>query len=102
MNDRKTEGLFDWSDHSTVTFTSWEFGKPAVSSEIKDCVLMRGEVCSIIECIRCTYYFNLHSLATLLGSLAATQCIYREPLKFKQSIRMENKNDDECFQLCLL
>uniref|UniRef100_A0AAX7UFB5 Mannose receptor, C type 1b n=1 Tax=Astatotilapia calliptera TaxID=8154 RepID=A0AAX7UFB5_ASTCA len=43
MNDRKTEGLFDWSDHSTVTFTSWEFGKPAVSSEIKDCVLMRGE-----------------------------------------------------------
>uniref|UniRef100_A0A3Q2WPT7 Mannose receptor, C type 1b n=1 Tax=Haplochromis burtoni TaxID=8153 RepID=A0A3Q2WPT7_HAPBU len=43
MNDRKTEGLFDWSDHSTVAFTSWEFGKPAGSSEIKDCVLMRGE-----------------------------------------------------------
>ncbi|XP_022613796.1 macrophage mannose receptor 1-like isoform X2 [Seriola dumerili] len=43
LNDRKTEGLFDWSDHSTVSFTSWEFGKVAVSTHIKDCVLIRGE-----------------------------------------------------------
>uniref|UniRef100_A0A3B4XF49 Mannose receptor, C type 1b n=1 Tax=Seriola lalandi dorsalis TaxID=1841481 RepID=A0A3B4XF49_SERLL len=43
LNDRKTEGLFDWSDHSTVSFTSWEFGKLAVSTDIKDCVLIRGE-----------------------------------------------------------
>nr|XP_046265193.1 macrophage mannose receptor 1-like isoform X2 [Scatophagus argus] len=43
LNDRKTERLFDWADQSTVTFTSWEFGKPAASSEIKDCVLMKGE-----------------------------------------------------------
>ncbi|XP_070700688.1 macrophage mannose receptor 1-like [Pempheris klunzingeri] len=41
LNDQKTEGLFDWIDHSTVSFTSWEFGKPAVSTDIKDCVLMR-------------------------------------------------------------
>lgn len=44
FNDRKTEGLFDWSDHSTVSFTSWEFGNPAASSDINDCVLIRGEV----------------------------------------------------------
>ncbi|XP_068427308.1 macrophage mannose receptor 1-like [Clinocottus analis] len=43
LNDRKTERLFEWSDHSTVSFTSWEFGKPAVSTDIKDCVLIRGE-----------------------------------------------------------
>ncbi|XP_071348975.1 macrophage mannose receptor 1-like isoform X1 [Trachinotus anak] len=43
LNDRKTEGLFDWIDHSTVSFTSWEFGKPAVSTDIQDCVLIRGE-----------------------------------------------------------
>ncbi|XP_040027915.2 macrophage mannose receptor 1 isoform X1 [Gasterosteus aculeatus] len=43
LNDRKTEGLFDWSDHSTVSFTSWEFGNPAASSDINDCVLIRGE-----------------------------------------------------------
>ncbi|XP_060901039.1 macrophage mannose receptor 1-like [Labrus mixtus] len=43
LNDRKTEKLFDWVDHSTVSFTSWEFGKPAVSTDINDCVLMRGE-----------------------------------------------------------
>ncbi|KAM4552770.1 macrophage mannose receptor 1-like isoform 2-T2 [Odontesthes bonariensis] len=43
LNDRKTEGLFDWSDHSTVSFTSWEFGKPGVSSEADDCVVIRGE-----------------------------------------------------------
>ncbi|XP_070774848.1 macrophage mannose receptor 1-like [Enoplosus armatus] len=43
LNDRQTERLFDWIDHSTVSFTSWEFGKPAVATDIKDCVLIRGE-----------------------------------------------------------
>ncbi|XP_038573591.1 macrophage mannose receptor 1-like [Micropterus salmoides] len=43
LNDRKTEGLFDWSDHTTVSFTSWEFGKPSGPFEIKDCVLISGE-----------------------------------------------------------
>uniref|UniRef100_A0A3Q3MC86 C-type lectin domain-containing protein n=1 Tax=Labrus bergylta TaxID=56723 RepID=A0A3Q3MC86_9LABR len=48
LNDRKTEKLFDWVDHSTVSFTSWEFGEPAVSTDINDCVLIRGEVSSLI------------------------------------------------------
>lgn len=48
LNDRRTEGLFDWSDHSTVSFTSWEYGKPTVSSDTEDCVLMREEVRTII------------------------------------------------------
>ncbi|XP_030257783.1 macrophage mannose receptor 1-like [Sparus aurata] len=43
LNDRRTEGLFDWSDHSTVSFTSWEYGKPAVSTDQEDCVLIKGE-----------------------------------------------------------
>ncbi|XP_071348972.1 macrophage mannose receptor 1-like [Trachinotus anak] len=43
LNDRKTEGLFDWIDHATVSFTSWEFGKPAVFTDQEDCVLIRGE-----------------------------------------------------------
>ncbi|XP_023259418.1 macrophage mannose receptor 1-like [Seriola lalandi dorsalis] len=43
LNDRKTEGLFDWSDQSTVSFTSWEYGKPAVSTAEEDCVLITGE-----------------------------------------------------------
>ncbi|KAM3604133.1 uncharacterized protein V6R79_006931 [Siganus canaliculatus] len=43
LNDKKTEGLFDWSDHSTVTFTSWQYGKPSVGTEADDCVLIRGE-----------------------------------------------------------
>ncbi|MEQ2266141.1 hypothetical protein XENORESO_019167, partial [Xenotaenia resolanae] len=42
LNDKKTEGLFDWTDHTTVTFTSWEFGRPAVATD-QDCVLIRGE-----------------------------------------------------------
>lgn len=44
LNDRKSEGLFEWADHSTVSFTSWESGKPDVSTEINDCILIRGEV----------------------------------------------------------
>ncbi|XP_035994263.1 macrophage mannose receptor 1 isoform X3 [Fundulus heteroclitus] len=43
LNDRQREGLFDWSDHSTVSFTSWEFGRPAVATDQEDCVLIRGE-----------------------------------------------------------
>ncbi|KAG8014277.1 Macrophage mannose receptor 1, partial [Nibea albiflora] len=43
LNDRKTEGLFDWSDHTTVSFTSWAYGKPVVISGPEDCVLIRGE-----------------------------------------------------------
>uniref|UniRef100_UPI0037E74650 macrophage mannose receptor 1-like n=1 Tax=Semicossyphus pulcher TaxID=241346 RepID=UPI0037E74650 len=42
LNDITIEGLFDWSDHSAVTFTSWEFGKPAVATDADDCVLIRG------------------------------------------------------------
>uniref|UniRef100_A0A8C7Z677 Mannose receptor, C type 1b n=1 Tax=Oryzias sinensis TaxID=183150 RepID=A0A8C7Z677_9TELE len=42
LNDRSTEGLFEWSDHSTVSFTSWEFGKPLKSTS-ENCVLLRGE-----------------------------------------------------------
>lgn len=44
LNDKKTEGLFDWSDQSTVSFTSWELGKPAATPGQEDCVLIRGEV----------------------------------------------------------
>ncbi|KAK5860193.1 hypothetical protein PBY51_021688 [Eleginops maclovinus] len=43
LNDKKTERLFDWIDHSDVTFTSWESGRPAVLSDPEDCVLIRGE-----------------------------------------------------------
>ncbi|XP_047223891.1 macrophage mannose receptor 1-like isoform X2 [Girardinichthys multiradiatus] len=43
LNDRQKEGLFDWSDHTTVRFTSWEFGRPAFATDQEDCVLIRGE-----------------------------------------------------------
>uniref|UniRef100_A0A674MUZ2 Mannose receptor, C type 1b n=1 Tax=Takifugu rubripes TaxID=31033 RepID=A0A674MUZ2_TAKRU len=43
FNDIKIEGLFDWSDHSSVSFTSWTFGKPDVSTDAEDCVLITGE-----------------------------------------------------------
>ncbi|XP_014899453.1 macrophage mannose receptor 1-like isoform X2 [Poecilia latipinna] len=43
LNDKKTEGLFDWTDHTTVTFTSWQFGKPQGGNNQNDCVLVRGE-----------------------------------------------------------
>ena len=44
LNDRKQEGLFDWIDHSTVLFTSWEKGSPKSSGANEDCVLIKGEV----------------------------------------------------------
>ncbi|KAM8838452.1 macrophage mannose receptor 1-like isoform 2-T2 [Synchiropus picturatus] len=50
LNDRKTEGLFEWSDHSTVTFITWEFGSPKFSSDVEDCVLMKGEMGNWADC----------------------------------------------------
>ncbi|XP_068459604.1 macrophage mannose receptor 1-like isoform X2 [Clinocottus analis] len=43
LNDIMTEGLFEWSDHSTVSFTSWDFGKPTVATDSDDCVLITGK-----------------------------------------------------------
>lgn len=44
LNDRQVEGLFDWTDHSTVRFTSWGYGNPQLKSDYEDCVFIRGEV----------------------------------------------------------
>lgn len=44
LNDRQVEGLFDWTDHSTVRFTSWGYGNPQLKSDQEDCVFIRGEV----------------------------------------------------------
>ncbi|TKS79617.1 Macrophage mannose receptor 1 [Collichthys lucidus] len=43
LNDIRTEGLFDWSDHSFVSFTSWAYGKPSLSADAVDCILIMGE-----------------------------------------------------------
>ncbi|XP_029970822.1 macrophage mannose receptor 1-like isoform X2 [Salarias fasciatus] len=43
LNDRTIEGLFDWSDHSAVSFTSWKYGEPAISSDTENCVLITGQ-----------------------------------------------------------
>uniref|UniRef100_A0AAX7UUH1 Mannose receptor, C type 1b n=1 Tax=Astatotilapia calliptera TaxID=8154 RepID=A0AAX7UUH1_ASTCA len=43
LNDRKRERLFVWSDHSPVSYTSWDSQEPTVTSEQEDCVLIRGE-----------------------------------------------------------
>lgn len=44
LNDRTTEGLFDWSDHSTVSFITWDNGEPDAATGTEDCVLIRGQV----------------------------------------------------------
>ncbi|KAM9845227.1 macrophage mannose receptor 1b [Aulostomus maculatus] len=44
LNDRKTEGFFEWSDQTTVSFTSWLYGSPSVFETDKDCVLIKGEL----------------------------------------------------------
>lgn len=51
LNDRRTEGLFEWSDAADVYFTSWEYGEPTLMTDDEDCVLIRGEVWGEIFCI---------------------------------------------------
>lgn len=40
--------LFEWSDHSHVTFTQWQTGEPSHATNLQeDCVLIRGKVTPI-------------------------------------------------------
>lgn len=49
LNDQRNQMLFEWSDHSHVTFTQWQSDEPshAVNHQ-EDCVLIRGKVLTII------------------------------------------------------
>uniref|UniRef100_A0A3Q3KI97 C-type lectin domain-containing protein n=1 Tax=Monopterus albus TaxID=43700 RepID=A0A3Q3KI97_MONAL len=45
LNDQRNQLLFEWSDHSHVTFTQWLTGEPSHVTNIQeDCVLIRGKV----------------------------------------------------------
>uniref|UniRef100_A0A669CF10 Macrophage mannose receptor 1 n=2 Tax=Oreochromis niloticus TaxID=8128 RepID=A0A669CF10_ORENI len=44
MNDQKNQMLFEWSDHSHVTFTQWQSDEPShFTSFREDCVLIQGK-----------------------------------------------------------
>ncbi|KAM7390313.1 hypothetical protein PAMA_008472 [Pampus argenteus] len=44
FNDQRNQMLFEWSDHSQVTFTQWETDEPShVTNLQEDCVLIRGQ-----------------------------------------------------------
>lgn len=45
LNDLKTTMFFEWSDHSSVPFVSWEINEPSHNADNEeDCVLIKGEV----------------------------------------------------------
>lgn len=49
MNDQKNQMLFEWSDHSHVTFTQWQSDEPShLTSFQEDCVLIQGKVAQIL------------------------------------------------------
>ncbi|KAM7369802.1 hypothetical protein PAMP_011093 [Pampus punctatissimus] len=44
LNDQRNQMLFEWSDHSHVTFTQWQTDEPShVTNLQEDCVLIRGQ-----------------------------------------------------------
>ncbi|XP_047424697.1 macrophage mannose receptor 1 [Mugil cephalus] len=44
LNDQRNQMLFEWSDHSHVTFTQWQSDEPSHASNFQeDCVLIRGK-----------------------------------------------------------
>uniref|UniRef100_A0A8C7Y9T5 Mannose receptor, C type 1a n=1 Tax=Oryzias sinensis TaxID=183150 RepID=A0A8C7Y9T5_9TELE len=44
FNDQRNQLLFEWSDHSQVTFTQWDTGEPShIINHQEDCVLIRGK-----------------------------------------------------------
>uniref|UniRef100_A0AAQ5X7Y7 Macrophage mannose receptor 1 n=1 Tax=Amphiprion ocellaris TaxID=80972 RepID=A0AAQ5X7Y7_AMPOC len=44
LNDQRNQMLFEWSDHTHVTFTQWLSGEPSHAMNFQeDCVLIRGK-----------------------------------------------------------
>ncbi|XP_002663014.2 macrophage mannose receptor 1 [Danio rerio] len=44
LNDQKTQNLFEWSDRTHVTFTTWLVGEPShFINRLEDCVLIKGK-----------------------------------------------------------
>ncbi|XP_068437743.1 macrophage mannose receptor 1 [Clinocottus analis] len=44
LNDLKNQMLFEWSDHSHVTFTQWQTDEPSHASNLQeDCVVITGK-----------------------------------------------------------
>uniref|UniRef100_A0A4W6CGU1 Mannose receptor C-type 1 n=1 Tax=Lates calcarifer TaxID=8187 RepID=A0A4W6CGU1_LATCA len=44
LNDQRNQMLFEWSDHSHVTFTQWQTDEPSHATNLQeDCVLIRGK-----------------------------------------------------------
>ncbi|XP_029003075.1 macrophage mannose receptor 1 [Betta splendens] len=44
LNDQRNQLLFEWSDHSHVTFTQWQTGEPSHATNFQeDCVLISGK-----------------------------------------------------------
>uniref|UniRef100_A0A665X210 Macrophage mannose receptor 1 n=1 Tax=Echeneis naucrates TaxID=173247 RepID=A0A665X210_ECHNA len=44
LNDRRNQMLFEWSDHSHVTFTVWKGDEPSHATNLQeDCVLITGK-----------------------------------------------------------
>lgn len=42
LNDNKTEGVFVWSDGSTVTYENWQDNEPNDGFNMSDCVILDG------------------------------------------------------------
>ncbi|XP_072234626.1 macrophage mannose receptor 1 [Leuresthes tenuis] len=44
LNDQRNQMLFEWSDHSHVTFTQWQSDEPSHATNYQeDCIIIRGK-----------------------------------------------------------
>lgn len=94
LNDRRNQMLFEWSDHSHVTFAQWQTGEPSHATNLQeDCVFIRGKVTPITvqtqkRCIKCCWWYEWPSgpyrtgggLTTCVRSRMDTSVRRRPPL----------------------
>lgn len=105
--------LFEWSDHSHVTFTQWQTGEPSHTTNFQeDCVLIRGKVRHItLKTQKANKNFNDHSEGTILimcifpiqdGSWADHMCekTYGYICKKKASIKQAEGTQEEANPGC--
>lgn len=111
LNDQRNQMLFEWSDHSHVTFTQWQTDEPSHATNLQeDCVLIRGKVTPVTPQIQMGQmiilldYYRIYVSVIQDGKWADHMCekTYGYICKKKASIKPAEGTQEEVNPGCKL
>ena len=70
LNDQRNQMLFEWSDHSHVTFTQWQSDEPSHATNYQeDCIIIQGKVTLIFVQMQKDNLFFKHKILLFMDTL---------------------------------